>query len=361
MKNISFPLGLLAAAWLLSGCSTIGDKAGSLTIVYLVVAALSLLILAGYFCLVRKKDPWFVLLFCAVPVVNIGYFWLSVSDSLSVALMANRLSYLGSVFLPLAMLMIILGATNISYRKWVPALLVAVSILVFLVAASPGLLDIYYKEVQFHKVNGVGCLEKVYGSWHGMYLIYLMGYFGAMIFIIIYATVKKKVDSLSYAVIMAIAVFVNLGVWLIEQLVSIEFEILSVSYIISELFLLGLHFMRAEQQKAVQAPPPPQPVPLPQADAEDLSPEQFASFTAGIDELTPTERLIFDAYIAGKTTKEIMAELNIKENTLKFHNKNIYCKLGVSSRKELVRIHKLQKMTPAFDECYNSGMDLPKN
>jgi len=33
-----------------------------------------------------------------------------------------------------------------------------------------------------------------------------------------------------------------------------------------------------------------------------------------------------------------MAELDIKENTLKYHNKNIYSKLGVSSRKQLVMI-----------------------
>jgi DNA-binding CsgD family transcriptional regulator len=31
-----------------------------------------------------------------------------------------------------------------------------------------------------------------------------------------------------------------------------------------------------------------------------------------------------------------MEQLNIKENTLKFHNKNIYGKLGVSSRKQLI-------------------------
>lgn len=31
-----------------------------------------------------------------------------------------------------------------------------------------------------------------------------------------------------------------------------------------------------------------------------------------------------------------MAELNIKEDTLKFHNKNIYSKLGVTSRKQLL-------------------------
>jgi len=35
-----------------------------------------------------------------------------------------------------------------------------------------------------------------------------------------------------------------------------------------------------------------------------------------------------------------MAEMNITENTLKFHNKNIYAKLGVPSRKQLVSIYR---------------------
>jgi DNA-binding CsgD family transcriptional regulator len=33
-----------------------------------------------------------------------------------------------------------------------------------------------------------------------------------------------------------------------------------------------------------------------------------------------------------------MLSLNIKENTLKYHNRNIYNKLGVSSRKQLIEL-----------------------
>ena len=73
---------------------------------------------------------------------------------------------------------------------------------------------------------------------------------------------------------------------------------------------------------------------------EDAGAGAYEVYTAGIKELTQTEKLIYDEYIARATTKEIMEKLNIKENTLKFHNKNIYSKLGVSSRKELIEIYK---------------------
>ena len=51
---------------------------------------------------------------------------------------------------------------------------------------------------------------------------------------------------------------------------------------------------------------------------------------AGIPTLTKTERRIFDGYAAGLRTREIAQQLDIKDSTLRFHNKNIYDKLGVS-------------------------------
>ena len=56
---------------------------------------------------------------------------------------------------------------------------------------------------------------------------------------------------------------------------------------------------------------------------------------AGIPTLTKTERRIFDGYAAGLRTREIAQQLDIKDSTLRFHNKNIYDKLGVSSLKQL--------------------------
>ena len=42
----------------------------------------------------------------------------------------------------------------------------------------------------------------------------------------------------------------------------------------------------------------------------------------------------------GLTTQEVLEKLQIKENTLKYHNKNLYGKLGVSGRKELLVVYK---------------------
>lgn len=333
----------------LSGCSSVGDGSVSLSIIYGVAAVLSALLLVGCLFLVRKKRQWFVLLFSSVLVVNIGYTALSVSSGLEMALWANRVSYLGSVFLPLAMLMIILNITNTRTKRWVPISLFSLAVVVFLIAASPGILPIYYKEVSFEVVNGISTLVKVYGPLHPLYLVYLLGYFSAMIAVIIRATVKKTFDSTAHAVIIAMAVFVNIGVWFIEQISSIDFEFLSVSYIITELFLCGVHMVMNENQRLRELVQQKEEALQATNAADDsrsssgISSEMMEYFAQGLDTLTSQERQIYEAYLSGTSTKDIMIELNIKENTLKFHNKNLYSKLGVSSRKQLLEVYRAIK------------------
>ncbi len=64
--------------------------------------------------------------------------------------------------------------------------------------------------------------------------------------------------------------------------------------------------------------------------------DDYEFFLMGLRQLTPTEKAIFDLYLDGKTAAEIMEIMTIKQTTLKYHNRNIYSKLGVSSKKQLL-------------------------
>lgn len=359
MKKFIFNIvAAIMVAISLCSCTAVGEKTASLVIVYGVAAILALVLLIGYGLLVQKKEKWLVFLFSSVSVVNFGYYWLSVSSSIDSALMANRLSYLGSVFLPMSVMMVVLKVTKLEYKKWVPIFLFSLGVAVFLLAASGGILDIYYKQVWIEKVDGITILNKVYGPLHPVYLFYLLSYFGIMVGTISYAISKKKLDSAVHSIILTFAVFVNIGVWLIEQLVQIEFEILSISYIISELFLLGLYMLLQESERRITLSKQVTSEQLSQLIKENeinndeeqaisISDEfkaQYDIFVSGLDSLTQTERTVYGYYIEGKSTKEILSILDIKENTLKYHNKNIYGKLGVSSRKKLIEMSKIQKM-----------------
>lgn len=75
----------------------------------------------------------------------------------------------------------------------------------------------------------------------------------------------------------------------------------------------------------------------------EIDPDDYEIFKIGLKELTKTEKTVFDLYLQGKTAKEIAETLNIRESTLKFHNHNILEKLGVSSRKQMLRYATLLK------------------
>ncbi len=333
----------------LTSCSPIGDKTISMSIIYGATVVLSLIMLLVYCLTIKKKDTWFLLLFSSILIVNIGYLSLAVSKTLEEALLANRIAYLGSVFLPMSMFMLILNVTKLKYNKFLPCILFAVSAVVFLIAASPGYLDIYYKSVELGNVNGVTVLIKEYGSWHGIYLIYLIGYFITMLAAITHAIVMKRIETATHSVILLSAVTVNIAVWLLEQLVSIEFEFLSVSYIISEVFLISLYMMIQNQEKMLselQTKLDAASSAFSSVNALGTSSEtsefiEGCKFLADhLSTLTITEKSIYDKYLEGKGTKDIMKELDITENTLKYHNKNLYGKLGVSSRKQLLEYAK---------------------
>ena len=311
-----------------------------ISIAYITAAIGSLIMLVVYSIFIKKKYTWFWVLFSCVCVVNIGYFVLSISKTVDEALLANRIAYLGSVFLPMSMLLIILNATKLKQPKWLWVPLTVLGVAVFLVSASPGYSDIYYKSVTLVEIDGVSVLEKVYGPWHVLYMIYLMGYFAVMIAAVVHATVKKKVTSGVQAVMLLGSVFVNICVWLLEQFVDIEFEFLAFSYIITELFLIGVYVVLQETERRIELAKEQfmSQREIPSAtsiDKPQISEQTIKMFEQGLKELTQTEKLIYDLYIEGKSTKEVLDEMNIKENTLKYHNKNIYGKLGVNSRKEL--------------------------
>lgn len=76
---------------------------------------------------------------------------------------------------------------------------------------------------------------------------------------------------------------------------------------------------------------------------ESVDPDSYKMFVDNLATLTPKEEDIFNLYVQGFSTKAIISQLGITENTLKYHNKNIYGKLGVKTRKELLQYIELMR------------------
>ncbi|MBQ3069285.1 MAG: hypothetical protein IJD01_05000, partial [Clostridia bacterium] len=212
-----------------------------MSLAYGIIALLSLCMVGVCVAADKKRDVWLLLVFVSVSICNLGYFMLSVSPNLSSALNSNRLSYLGSVFLPFFMLMMVLRFCGMKRPKPLMITLVTVGIVMLGITTSPGILPIYYSTVDIEIADGVTKLVREYGPLHMVYYVYLLGYMVSMVGIAIYAVAKKKIKSHLHTILLLCTVFCNILIWLIEQFLPRGFEWLSASYILTECLMLAIY------------------------------------------------------------------------------------------------------------------------
>jgi len=288
-----------------------------MTAVYGILTGLAVGLLALYTIYFKKKDPWLMFLFCCVPLINLGYLLLSLAKSKVFALVANHTTYLGSVFLSLCMFMVILRLCDYTYHRLLPISLIFLALVMFGVVCSPWYYD--YAATTFTVGEG---LHKVYGPLHNVYALYLSGYFIAMIIAIFRSVRIRQAESYKYAVLMAAIVLGNLTFWLVEKFIRWDFEFLAVSYLFSEIILLGLYWMMQDYIHISH---------VNEQNKIDLVMRQLPEGVV----LHPREEEILQAILENKKRRDIAAQLNLSENTVKTYTRSLYKKLGVTNRDEL--------------------------
>ncbi len=317
-----------------------------MTTVYGIVFAVALSMIGVYFFVDRKRDIWLMLLFVSIAVCDAGYFLLSASKSLEAALWSNRLAYLGSVFLPFFMLMMIMNLSRFKYPKFLPKILIALNTAMFLIAASGGILPIYYKDVSLGFSDGAAYLIKEYGPLHNLYKVFLFAYFASMVAIIIYTAIKKTVVSTKHSVFLAFVVIGNIATWLVENMIGAGFEFLSISYIFSEgliLFLYGIlqDYGLADTQRISDSAVTPTETSdnfNTSATIKSFSKEQIENIFSEwevLDTLSQREKEVLSFLLENKKRKDIAETLFVTESTIKKHTSAIFKKLEITSRAEL--------------------------
>ena len=320
-----------------------------MTTLYGIIFVISLLMIATYYYVDRKRDIWLLLLFVCVAVCDFGYFLLSVAKNLDFALWANRIAYLGNVFLPFSILMMIMNLSRFTYPRWLPRILIVINIVMFFTASSGGWLPIYYKNVSFEIINGVGTLVKDYGPLHNLYKVFLFAYFSAMIAIIIYTAIKKTVVSIKHSIFLAFVVIGNIAIWLIENSINAGFEFMSISYIITEGLILFLYGILQDYGLADTQGISAESVVIQTETAQTVSNEQTANIRYfeqnqidiifenwdEIRSLSQREKEVLRLIMQNKKRKDIADELFVTESTIKKHTSSIFKKLNINNRSEL--------------------------
>ena len=339
-------------------------KTGDLTAVYGILALLSVLLCMIYFIFDKKKNYLFLALFSCVAASNTGYFLLAICNSLPVARAANAISYFGGAFSLLVMMNIIYDICQLRKKKWFTYGAAGACVAAFFIAASGDWLGLYYKSISLETVNGMTRLVKEYGPLHKLYAVYLLGSILVMVGMIIYAAKTHRLASPKYTLFLLVAVLLNIGVWLVEQLIDVDFEFLSVSYLVTGVLLFLMYDMLCDYGiirsdvgiVSVQM--------LTQLNTRQVEPnalpagmeEMFAGFSEKCRTLSSAERRILNYYIDGYEIADIPDLAFISIHTVKKHNRSIYQKLEISSRDELMLYVELFRSCGRLDELVSGGL-----
>jgi DNA-binding CsgD family transcriptional regulator len=186
-----------------------------------------------------------------------------------------------------------------------------------------------------------------------------------MLVIIGYAWKQQHLTSPKYTMLLMMAVLLNIGVWAVEQAVDIDFEFLSVSYIVTEVILMLLYSLLRDYGIAQPGGQIVSVQMLTQLNTRQVNPgalppgmeDMFNSFSKKVQTLSPAERRILNYYIDGVDIAEIPELAFISIHTVKKHNRSIYQKLEVASRDELMLYIELFRCCDRLQELTGEGVE----
>ena len=310
-----------------------------MVIAYSIIFILSLCLPPLYFTSIRKKkdEPWLLVLFISIATVNLGYLLTSLSKTVEFALWANKIAYLGQVFVPMCMFMLISKLCGFTYKKWLYGVLIGLAVLMFAIVFTTGWLDWYYVSATIEYENGGAYLVKEYGVLHPTNLIYVVAYFVAMLVNVGISLVKHKNASQKMAAVMLVIVLGNVGMWVVEKIISWNFELLAISYLMS---VCAFYFVYSLLQDYI-------PIHAAQPSVivvDSLSrAEKIQAILSALPEgttLSARQMDVLEGILDGKSRKVIASDLCLSENTVKMHTSALYRLLNVSSRDEIYALFK---------------------
>lgn len=205
---------------------------------YFLVFALSL-VLTGSFLIRNKNVDTVFILFSILITINCGgRYLLAVSKSLEMAIWANKFLYIGGIYAPIFILLVLSRLCNIKISRVLLIFLNLYAALVMCLVFTIGKYGIYYKNVELGIGNGYSYLIKSYGPLHVLYPLMMIMYALSMVFYIFYAVRKR--NQISFRVVMTICItcISIILIYILERVTHSTISFLSVGYLVGIILLI---------------------------------------------------------------------------------------------------------------------------
>lgn len=188
-----------------------------------------------------RPDIYTVLLMSAIVIANGGYLCIAVAKTVDAAIIGNSLIYLGGCYLPFFVFCIGADLTGIHPPRWLKLFMVTLSTFVLFCTFTIGRSPIYYKSISIADGGGYTILVKEYGPLHYVYYLMLGVYIISVAHVTGFAIRRRNVVSFKTTILYSVFLFSNVSIYAIDRFLNINFELNSISYLLTELTILLIY------------------------------------------------------------------------------------------------------------------------
>lgn len=206
---------------------------------YVAMALLATLFLLLYIGFSFKLNVCYTLAYVLILTSNLGNLALAMSTTIEEALLANRITYFGGVFLAFFLCLIVLDLCHIRISRLLVGLLTALNFVVLMYTLSPGYSTLYYRSCELMRYGNASYLRKTYGPMHNAYLALWLGYMLVILIVIAFSFSRQQLVSYKTVISLGLMVACNILFYAAERLIGIPLELMPLSYCISEALLLA--------------------------------------------------------------------------------------------------------------------------
>lgn len=205
---------------------------------YAILFFLSLVMAGIYAGIWRKRFSVFLTLnFSFIPIVNLGYLIIALSQTIPEAILGIKISYLG-IYAHIFIMYAIFNLCNLNVKKSLRLILLGISTFFYLSSLSIGSSSFFYKSITGEMVGKNLILHKEYGILHTLYYVQIFIYMVLTIAATVYAFRRKNdVSRCNLRYMLACETFPVLT-FFAGRFFHLSVDLMPLSYVLCESVLL---------------------------------------------------------------------------------------------------------------------------
>ena len=212
-----------------------------LRIIYAVLFFISLIELVVFYNLSANKiNKNYILLYCTTILSNFGYTLLIYSTELETALIGDALSYIGSIFTIVFMLIIVVDMCNRKFPFGLKLLLFICAMTFSFLIATTRHTNLFFVNPELSKLYGMTVVSHKSGPAMIFYIIYLGSINLTAIAVVINSIItRKKVSRVTLWILLCMLLFGTL-IYVIPVSFGVQINFMPFTYVLMETFFIQI-------------------------------------------------------------------------------------------------------------------------